>query len=73
MTDAFKFYLEEKALPLQEHRKKQVQRFARAEKNLTFVLGGDRALSAITRTDARAWRDMREKGSVANFSVRPHF
>ncbi|UWP90739.1 integrase [Aliiroseovarius crassostreae] len=70
VTDAFKFYLEEKSLPIPEQRKKQVQRFARAEKNLTFVLGGDRSVSAITRADARAWRDMREKQGVASSTIR---
>jgi len=70
VTDAFKFYLEEKALTLPDQRKKQVQRFARAERNLTFVLGGDKPVGRITRADARAWRDMREGQKVSPATIR---
>lgn len=69
VTDAFKFYLEEKADPILEKRKKQKQRFARAERNLTFVLGGDRAICNISREDARKLRDMRENAGVSPSTV----
>lgn len=69
VTDAFKAYLAEHALKIPEQQKKQQQRFARSEKNLLIVLGGDKSLSTITRSDARAWRDMR-MGQVSAATVR---
>lgn len=57
VTDAFSAYLVEKAKPLPDDRKKQVQRFRRAEKNFLSILGSDKPLEQVTRSDARAWRD----------------
>lgn len=69
VTDAFAAYLEENALKIPEQHKKQRQRFARSEKNLIFVLGGDKPLHEVKRSDARRWRDMRLK-QVAPATVR---
>lgn len=61
VTDAFAAYLSENALKIPEQRKKQEQRFRRSERNLLIILGNDKPLNKIARTDARAWRDMRLK------------
>jgi hypothetical protein len=53
VTDAFKFYLTEKAKRLPEQRVKQEQRFRRAEKALIAAMGGDKAVCDVTREDAR--------------------
>ncbi|WP_298905566.1 integrase [uncultured Aliiroseovarius sp.] len=70
VTDAFKFYLQEKEHKIPEQRKKQRQRFERSEKNLTAVLKGDRNLTDVSRADARAWRDQRVKQGVAPGTIR---
>lgn len=69
VTDAFKAYLAEKAHAIPDQQRKQQQRFARSEKNLIFILGGDRPLSSVKRSDARAWRDMR-LGQVSPATVK---
>ena len=69
VTDAFADYLAGNALRIPEQRKKQQQRFKRSEKNLIFVLGGDKPLQAVKRSDARAWRDMR-MGQVSSATVK---
>ena len=61
ITDAFAAYLIEKAHRIPEQRKKQEQRLKRSEKNVIFVLGGDKSLAKVTRSHARAWRDLRLK------------
>ncbi|MDO6732887.1 site-specific integrase [Marinovum sp. 2_MG-2023] len=70
VTDAFKFYLEENAKSIPEQRKKQIQRFARAEKSLIAVLRADKLVSDITRADARKWRDMREAAGVSPATIK---
>jgi integrase len=61
ITDAFAAYLIEKVYRIPEQRKKQEQRLKRSEKNVIFVLGGDKSLAKVTRSHARAWRDLRLK------------
>ena len=70
VADAFIFYLKEKALPVPEQRKKQIQRFGRAEIRLIGILQGDRKLSEVTRKNARAWRDMRVAAGVSPTTIR---
>lgn len=70
ITDAFKFYLAENAKTIPEQRKKQVQRFRRAEKHLIAAVGSDKILSELTREDVRKWRDMRLGTGVAPDTVR---
>jgi hypothetical protein len=70
ITDAFKFYLEENAKTIPEQRKKQIQRFRRAEKHLATAIGSDKPVSNLTREDARKWRDMRLAAGVAPDTVR---
>ena len=70
VADAFIFYLKEKALPVPEQRKKQIQRFGRAERRLIGVLQGDRKLSEITRKDARVWRDVRVAAGMSPATIR---
>jgi integrase len=70
VSDAFAFYLKEKALPVPEQRKKQVQRFGRAERRLIGILQGDRRLSEVTRKDARAWRDERLAAGKSPATIR---
>lgn len=66
VTDAFNFYLKENMKDTPEKRKKQEQRFRRAERNLIAALGGDKAVSQLTREEVRRWRDMRiEAGAAA--------
>lgn len=69
LTDAFKFYLQENAKTLPEQRKKQVQRFARAERHLIAAVGADKATSKLTREDARKWRDMRLAGGASPTTI----
>lgn len=69
VTDAFAAYLTEHSHKIPEQRKKQKQRFRRSEKNLLFILGGDKPLVEVNRTKARAWRNMRAK-QVAPSTVR---
>lgn len=59
VRDAFAAYLTEHAKPIPEQNKKQEQRLNRSERNLIFVLGGDKPLAEVERADARAWRDLR--------------
>lgn len=59
VRDAFAAYLAEHAKPIPEQNKKQEQRLNRSERNLIFVLGGDKPLAEVERADARAWRDLR--------------
>ncbi len=70
ISDAFKFYLSENAKALPEQKKKQVQRFMRAERNLVAVVKGDPLVSHLTRADVRAWRDMREGQGAAPTTIR---
>ncbi|GIT93163.1 hypothetical protein JANAI62_35530 [Jannaschia pagri] len=70
ITDAFKFYLVEKAMTIPEKRKKQQQRFRRAEQNLIAAVASDKLVSQITREDARNWRDMRLATKVSPDTVR---
>lgn len=59
ITDAFKFYAVERALPIAEDNKKQLQRLAREERRLIAAVGSDKLVSQLTKADARKWRDMR--------------
>lgn len=70
VTDAFKFYLTEKAKRLPEQRVKQEQRFRRAEKALIAVMGGDKAVCDVTREDARNWRDAREAQGASAATIK---
>lgn len=69
VMDAFAAYLAENAHKIPEQRRKQEQRFRRSEKNLIFVLRGNKPLHEIKRADARAWRDLR-LNQVAPSTVR---
>ncbi|MEX0351090.1 MAG: DUF6538 domain-containing protein [Paracoccaceae bacterium] len=57
VSQAFAFYLSEKQEPDPYKRKKQLQRFGRAERNLLNVTRHDIALTNVTRAHARALRD----------------
>lgn len=57
ISQAFAFYLDEKKEPDPFKRKKQLQRFARAQRNLLNVTKQDIALSKLTRAHARRLRD----------------
>lgn len=57
IKQAFAFYLDERQEPDAFKRKKQVQRIARAERNLLSVTKRDIALKHVTRAHARALRD----------------
>ncbi|AML52752.1 hypothetical protein RC74_17125 [Falsihalocynthiibacter arcticus] len=70
LTDAFKAYLAEKGKSDPEQLKKQTQRLYRGEQRLISILGGDRPLSEVTRSHARAWRDSREASGVAPATIR---
>jgi integrase len=70
ITDAFKFYLEEKRLVDPEKRTKQVQRFRRVERSVLAVVGADKPIAGLTREDARAWRDARTGAGVASSTVK---
>jgi integrase len=70
ITDAFAFYLTERAKPIPEQRDKQVQRFRRAERRLIHAVGADKAVADMTRGDARAWRDMRAAAGVSAATLR---
>jgi integrase len=70
ITDAFKFYLKEKAKPAPGQRKKQEQRYGRAERNLIAAVGSDKAVADITRADARKWRDQRVAAGMSPATVR---
>ncbi|WP_371157526.1 tyrosine-type recombinase/integrase [Jannaschia sp. 2305UL9-9] len=70
ITDAFKFYLEEKGKHLPEQRREQEARLARAEKRLIAAVGSDKQISQITRADARRWRDTRKEGKVKTSTIR---
>lgn len=69
VTDAFKFYLKEKAKPNEGQRKKQFERFRRVERELIAAMGGDKLVSEVTRADARAWRDRRVNSNVAATTI----
>lgn len=69
ITDAFKFYLAENAKPILEQRKKQDQRYARAERNLISAVGSDKLIADLTKDDARKWRDMRVAAGMAPATV----
>lgn len=69
ITDAFKFYLAENAKPIPEQRKKQEQRYARAERHLIAAVGSDKLVADLTREDARKWRDMRIAAGVLATTV----
>jgi integrase len=70
ITDAFRFYLKERAKPIPEQRTKQEQRLKRAEMGLIAASGADKPLSGLTREDARRWRDMRIEAGVSPATVR---
>lgn len=70
ITDAFRFYLEEKGHTLPEKHKKLVQRLRRAERRLIEVVGGDKQVAELTRQDARTWRDRRLAAGVAVATVK---
>ncbi|MET4100804.1 integrase [Roseovarius sp. MBR-78] len=70
ITDAFRFYLEEKDHPQPEKHKKLVQRLRRAERRLIEAVGGDKQVAELTRQDARTWRDRRLKTGVAVTTVK---
>lgn len=70
VTDAFKFYLAENLMAVPYQRKKQEQRFMRAERNLLLVLGRDKSVAEISRQDARAWRDARGATGVAPGTIK---
>ena len=70
VTDSFKFYLAENTKSIPEQRKKQIQRYTRAEKNLIIVLGGDIPLAEVTKAHARAWRDMRADSGVTPATIK---
>lgn len=70
VTDAFKFYLTEKAKRLPGQRVKQEQRFRRAEKALIAVIGADKPLCEVTREDARNWRDAREAQGASAATIK---
>lgn len=57
ITEAFTFYLAEKNEPDPFKRKKQLQRFSRAQTNLLNVTRDDISLSKVTRAHARKVRD----------------
>lgn len=67
--DAFRAYLKEKQKSIPDHRRKQEQRFRRAEVRLIAALGGDKPLSGLTRADARAWRDQRIAEGVSPATI----
>lgn len=70
LTDAFKFYLTEKALTEPEKLRKQVQRINRAERRLIAAVGSDRLLSEVNHADARTWRDMRVRDGAKPTTIR---
>ncbi|MDP5220038.1 site-specific integrase [Ruegeria sp. 2205SS24-7] len=57
VSQAFAFYLYEKQEPDPYKRKKQLQRFGRAERNLLNVTKHDVALTKVSRAHARTLRD----------------
>lgn len=73
ITDAFTFYLKENALDNPFKLQKQLARFRRVESWLLKVIREDRALSGITKEDARKLRDARLASGVSISTVRREF
>ena len=68
--DAFKFYIKEKGKADPVERKQQEQRLERVKLVGLKVMGGDKALSAMTREDARNMRDELLASGMKATSVR---
>lgn len=73
ITDAFKFYLTEHPMENDFKRKKQEQRFGRAERWLLKTVKEDKPLSKVNRGDARGLRDARLKSGVSVGTVKRGF
>lgn len=70
VTDAFKAVLPEKLSGTAEQQKKVKARYNRVENALLSAMGEDKPLSEVTRTDVRAWRDMRISQGKALATIR---